>query len=956
MKFNIWNSILCNHFFSRNDVQVFLSIDKDEIENIAIESEEFVNQIKLCGKADMQLEEKKKYAWHDFILIFGKITNGKWQCSKSILLADFQRRIIESGNSQGSIPTFLPYIALFVIPLSNDPELNVNAFYPKINDFFRKQGLIKSNESIGSIDMSQLRPGLDFMWQSLAEWATANDYTFKVTSRSNSGRTQYAYPFVSQLIFTATQRDKFKLLFYHAGLTPAQEIDEKYAEKILSNHYKKLGITQQRWSYIKSNYLSSAISLFFQEFNSWDGIAMVKDKRDSFSSTEYLGISQSLILHLSIYRGKFEYGLKANLQDGSFGEEFSYESNMYGKYIFSIDNKGFADEYVWNDNICNAISIGDSILYTKSGDKKTRLSYFPTDIEILEYSFGVFVSSKRFQKGKKYAILIRNNNLDSFSNWLSDNNAKLIESHQLRNTHKLYIIDSAISDISTCNVKKIHFDNRKNLELTDTIALGKTSEGVLKIYRGLPAYFKISGVDVSSDHIRAVFNSEGHIDTLDLCYNEESGLWVLPIVSNIFMQQKSFQIFCNDILISNIRFIVSDFSPLKETQYEELRFNHFGEYDTNGDINGLQLKYVNDVNWNNLQQSMSSGAGISEVNNHYDNSDYLLYYLSTRPRCEKKDFIKIIDVLIQNKKFKFDKENRWAIRSIIDNYFRLGYINYAYVDGQHIIAVNRPTLVLLPPKTKRECVIPGKSITRIVPIERFWTAMLTGARTPDSMSSFKKMVEQFRYNGEKLYIDIEPSSDGLLPQTVFIKSYSIDAIQEFAHKNYFQFQKCIYSNVLLRTIASIPEYIDHITKKESYDRYDSISNFSRIDYLKLANGDYSRINDVSKEKSIVTYFPGTFREQTILWLSGKQYKTDKHWGHLIGMSLDNSKVIRVNADKSVLELPIVLQLPQLFARALTLVSGKIPKESEQVRTYEIYNNPYIQAVDSNSILKKLSQL
>lgn len=135
MKFNIWNSILCNHFFSRNDVQVFLSIDKDEIENIAIESEEFVNQIKLCGKADMQLEEKKKYAWHDFILIFGKITNGKWQCSKSILLADFQRRIIESGNSQGSIPTFLPYIALFVIPLSNDPELNVNAFYPKLMIF-----------------------------------------------------------------------------------------------------------------------------------------------------------------------------------------------------------------------------------------------------------------------------------------------------------------------------------------------------------------------------------------------------------------------------------------------------------------------------------------------------------------------------------------------------------------------------------------------------------------------------------------------------------------------------------------------------------------------------------------------------------------------------------------------------------------------------------------------------
>ena len=166
----------------------------------------------------------------------------------------------------------------------------------------------------------------------------------------------------------------------------------------------------------------------------------------------------------------------------------------------------------------------------------------------------------------------------------------------------------------------------------------------------------------------------------------------------------------------------------------------------------------------------------------------------------------------------------------------------------------------------------------------------------------------------------------------------------------------IYANILLNLISSVDDYIKHVVRIETSEKFDSISNFVRVDYSDLAkSGYYKKSYSLSKDNSVVTYFPGTYRETTIFWSSGKQYCVDKYWGHLIGMTLENAKIINVNGDNNMLELPISLQLPQLYARALTMVSGKIPIENDRLRKYEIYNNPYTLSMDSTSILRKLSQ-
>lgn len=955
MNFTTWNKLLCDYFFSQSEAMTFLSIDKEELINLALQSQEFEKQLYLCGKQSYSIEEKKNYAWSDFIHIFGKSSENSWLCTKSILLDGLKRRIQESATNY-EIPSVFPYIALFIIPLSNDPELNANAFYPKVNEFLRSEAILEAGESLATLDMAKINPGLDFMWNNLSEWATANGFIFNVVSRSTSGRAKYTSPFLSQLIFTASQRDNFKLVFYHAGLTPSQEINDEYAEKILSNHHSRLGVTKNRWDSIRKDYLSSALSIFFQELNAWDGIAVVQRKGDNYRQSEYLGVSQNLLLDISIYRGAYHFELRAKLPDASFGEDFSYESRLYGNYSFITDNNGVADEYMWNPEIQTSISKGETITFYKVGDKKTKLSYTPSEIELLEYSFGRYISTKNFQQGRKYLALINNDKLDNFSQWLINNSAEEVKRQDLSASHSLYFIKSAVSEITFYDVKRLHFETKKYIYLVDTIMLGKTDDAAILIYKGLPAYFKISGIDITTDKIHAVFNSEGRLDNIDLSYDEEADLWKMPRVTNIFMQHKQFQIYCNDMPISPTRYKVTDFIALNPNDYKEIKFNSFGEYDDKGNFDGLSLRLQNDVNWTSIQNSMrKDGQPIPKTKSEYTPSDFLLYYLSTRPRCERKEFLKIIDVLIQNKIFELDWNKKWSVRSLIDNYFRLGYINYSYIEGKHIIAVNRPSLLLIPPQTKRQK-LSGTRITMIKHKESFWTAMLTGARTPHDMKTFLNVAKSFALNNDRLSVEVVPSVDGLLPQSIYVRAYNLDTIVEFAKRNNYLFQKCIYSNTLLHSLSSVSEYISHITQHESYDRYDGISNLVRVDYTKLSeDGIYRRLNTFSKEKSVVTYFPGTFREQTIFWEYGKQYSTDKHWGHLIGMAIEHAKVIKINSETNVLELPIMLQLPQLYARALTLVSGKIPVEEGSTRSYEIYENPFIGASDRTFILQKLSQ-
>ena len=195
-----------------------------------------------------------------------------------------------------------------------------------------------------------------------------------------------------------------------------------------------------------------------------------------------------------------------------------------------------------------------------------------------------------------------------------------------------------------------------------------------------------------------------------------------------------------------------------------------------------------------------------------------------------------------------------------------------------------------------------------------------------------------------------------MPETIFFHAMDRARISDLANTLGIKFNNDIYSNALLKKIASVESYEKHVTQIVSKDYYDSITNCEVVDYSYMGKtGRYRKSSSFDKDGAVVTYFPGSFRAQTILWKSGLQYKVDKHWGHLLGMSMSSSKIIKHNASLSVIQLPKEIQLPLLYARALTLITGKIPQLENQLRSYSVYDNPFTQFVNVDAILNKLGQ-
>lgn len=948
MKYEDWNYAIKNYFFgtdSSNDI--YLSIDK----------ESFIDYIKEIGILDDEIEKvqnhqrergvppqsSEDYIWTSFIRLFRTD-----KADKTSFFVRMTERITMCDNKDKLYMLF-PYFALFTMPLANQPDLHASNFYSRLREFLIENGLIKDYEKIGTSDMALLTPPLKKLWLTLEEWAQNNGYKYQLKYQFGN-RNEYVAPFLAECLFTATRKEKFKTIFYKAGLAPGNDLTNAEIKQILNRYHRDIDFDDRKWNDAIGKYGDLIVSTFRKEYFKWDGTAITINKQGNIKRQEYSGTRQSMVMQVSPFHGHYEFNLLASIPDASFAEEFEYESERYGNYSFVItNNNSLADAPIWNDNIANAINIGTTITFNRIDQPQVELIYKPHECELLSVNNFNFLSCKKIVAGGKFLILLKKEVYEKYSNWLNENEACEIKSHDLSKSYRLFIIACVKIDLKDNEIDKFHFQSNISVNLVNTLTI-PIEGNEIGIYKGLDAFFDIAGIDVTLDKPKAVFNSEGRVEEIELEFIEAYGLWALHKVTHLFTLSKSFQIFCNNEKISTNNYRLIDFKFLQPDEYEEISFNQFGEYASFGAFKGLNISVSNDVNYGELSKRMMAEGNARPISSgEYSYTDFLLYTISSRPKCNKYDLESMISTLQFNGRIEINRENRWAVLDMINNYFRMGYINYAYVKGEHLITVNKPALILLPPKIQKEYI---NSLKIIKQTENYWTAILTGARVPRLMEELIKRTSQ----NKLLSIEIKPSTDGVMPETVFIKADSLEDIQDLASNLGITFFRSIYSNALLNQMASIFEYQSHVMQKESEDYYDNIRNFEVADYKTLAKSrKYRKIHSFSKGKAIVTYFPYSFRNQTIMWIDEKQYKVDKYWGHLLGMHFDDAKVVRYNEDNSTICLPQALQLPLLYARALTMVTGEIPKVENFERSYHICENPYTLSVNIDYILNKIGQ-
>lgn len=968
MTYAEWNDILINYYFDESkESEAFLGIEKESFIDYLIENNIFAKEYsETLAKCPSYNKDIRTHIWDSFTLIFKKIQVHSKQeyYSKDLLTDRFQTHL---HNSKGftAKPMIFPFIALFLMPLANNPEMNARNFYDRLTAFLRDNRIIKDNESIGTTDMSGIKnPDLDTMWENLEKWAQAEGYNYHL--KNISGNLRYVGPFMAESLLNANQRDRFKVVFYEAGLTQDLTIDDGRIINILNLHHRHLGFTDnEKWKKIFKSYKDVLISEFRRQYYRWDGNTIVRTHRNNRRVNVDTGTNKKLYLGMDILRNNYSFYLRARFNEVEPGTDYLYQNGGI-RYEFRIINDGFANEKLKVDNLGEIVISNCGISLTDSKNRRNKLSFQNEEIYLFEKYYQTYTSSCQLKIGGKFYILVSKTARAEVKNWLETNGAIKKEfAHDIKSKYDLFYIEEVKCALPSITI--LNCESRVSAKIVNTYYFHK-EDNIDYIYEGLPAHFDIQGVNVSHDNVRALIYDGVRRTEIPLAYNEESRLWVMAPISNTILRSGTFTLYCNDQAISNKEYGFTNFVALKKDEYREINYNKWGEYAEDGAIiQGMKVNIVNGLA-PFLKVNMSRFGSLPVIpDSRYEHKDFLLYYLSSIPRLTKQDFIEAVKVQVHNNIASDKSLSKWSIRSLIDNYFRLGYINYAYHNNQHIIAINRPTLVLIPSKVNRTvnenqlATVRGNNCK-----EKFFKAMLTGARTPGFMKDFINCVNGFSHDDKRIRLHIEEQNNPLYPQKVILWCEDEITLKRFADTYGILFQVSLYANSLLNCIGSVKDYEQYIYEKYSQfsETYEGFSDYSVLNFRYMAECttdgrtiDYNRVyrDEFDTNGDIVTYFPGKYTEKSILWKDGAQYPVDKYWGQFVGMNLQNSKVIEIDRENNCIKIPKHIRLPFLYARALTLMTGEIPEIDNDRRAYELCDNPFAQAIAPEAIATKLGQ-
>ena len=959
MKYSQWNDILFEYYFLEDKGhQVFLGLDKDTLVDYVIDKGYFNDVVKRVQLATPQrVINPDEYIWNDFLRVF-RDKNG--HSNKDSLLSLFKEKL--SDNS-GPIPEVFPFIALFTIPLANNPEMDPRNFYDRVNPFLQKYLLIARSETIGSGDLSRFtRPSLKAMWDNLANWAQSEGFEYRVKASTDTGY-KYVGPFMAESLLTATQRDKFKYVFYYAGLTPEQELSESRIIGMLNSHHKHIGYTDDvAWNKLFTTYQDIFVSEFKRQYEKWDGNTVIRQRSGGHKMNADIGSYKKLYLNLMIIRGRYLFSLVPRFNDAEVGAEFSYTDAEDNQFHFTISVDGLANAQYIPSNLEQIISRGEQIVLHDDTNVRNCLKFVNEDFFLLEQHYSSFVSGAKLKLGGKYHILILKEKLPSFEGWLQENCASEIQAaHVFSSKYRLYFIPQVLSSLP--NHSSLDCSEKVTSAVVGTFVLSKDKD-VISLYKGLPICFKIEGVDVSQDRIVAVFDIGIRREIRPLSYNEDNGLWLLKPITSSILTGAPFTLYRNDVQISSQQYCALDFKQLSDEDYQEIAFDKWGDYvDGNKEsalVTGMSVKAVHATAYG-LGDNMARFGKDPVINkNDYHSSDYLLYWISSRPRTDKQAFKEALSVLL----YKNPDDIKYKTTSVLDNYFRLGYVNFAYHDGSYVIAVNKPTLVLIPSGVSRE-IISG-TMTKKVCTDKKWKVLLTGARTPDFILRLIRQAEGFSHNDDRIRIQIDEAISPLYPQRILLWANSKDTIREFAQKYGLGFQASIYADTLLKELGSVQDYLEHTLSTEKLlDRsYEGINDRRALDYNrldemmdsgKMIKYESGATTKFSESGAVVTYYPSKYNEQTVLWYNREQYAVDKYWGFFIGASLSGAHITRVDKDMSSIQLPRTIKLPILYARAFTMMSAMIPDNQNGRRFYQLCDTPFATTLTCEKILEKLNQ-
>lgn len=903
-------------------------------------------------------------------------------------IKDLQSKLLEiisSGCKDNNYIEFLPIVALLVMPIceNDDLELHGNDYYGHLLPFLYKHQLVntpvKSSKLLANIK-------LDEIWIGINLWAIDNKIPFQADDvKTNNGTRQYVRSLMKQSLLSPSKIQKFCIIYDKSGLAPKTNIEDVRLLSAFKNHYGYAGVPLSKFKQLTGKeFYDYLISVLREEYDNWDGTTRIKERDRSTGKirVESGNTCYPLLLQMN-------YDLHSNNCTFAFQLYCSDIDNMeYMAFVVDSNKKHLPQVYIRNDGyahqpfVLNDVELGiifanrqGSYCIHEENDKSLSGRHVVTDYYILRQYKNKYIATNEFVKGEFYFAIIRHDSANDFNEWLTANEAVLITDNALGGFYSVYRIECAHEELSNRNNLRFKTEIRcksiNNIEVkaeddSDTVFLSEL----------LPAQFEITGVDVSKDKIYAVSVNSPQRYSSELKYDPQTNLWILKVFANLFQRHTEFQLYCNESPIPYGRIYKFKEFTLP-SKFKELPLDKWGSLGNPTLSKGLELSNEvvrkNLINWATLNMQMQNARPCTISAGKYLKKDYLLYAITSASYETNRWIITMpwLKEIRDRLSSEFENEDmqhqidRYSLANALADYFRMGYINYAYTDAGFCMTANRPTLILLTPKYKRTVSkgLMGRNMVTVSCVENEYKCLLTGGRSVALIEKIEKYQRPLDF-----HIEYVENTDFLQPQTIYIHASKRSAFSALAEKCNLLYQDTVYANALLAILPSIDNYIADKTINGTERDLFGVNSFRSIDYKKMAAiypeklaakqavANYEIDKDAfDRQNDVVTFFPGTRDETTIMIDKGRMVEIDKYWGYFVGMYKSQAKVIQYDEDSIQISLPQQFRLPLLYARALTLLTGSTPNSVFGSRTYSLDVNPLAGAIQPEKILQKLGQ-
>lgn len=947
-----WNDLIGDSLFGpeRSQQPVFLYLSREKLIEL--------------GKRRMP-DADEKAVWADFVRTVKSYSPRDGSLLEKIVAAlTASLKATEFGGQtfETQFPPCLLLLALSVMPLVEEAErgeFNPNTYYRRVNRFFRNHGLPTITGQDATHNWNQA-------WQRLAEWSRAKDGEWGLFDDKLLSSNSYCYvgkAFAQCLLPTSAFRE-LPNAFDRMGWAPGQVLDADDVRQLVTREGPRLGLRANVLTAFRhgGDVAATVGQLVRREFSRWDGSSR-HSRTTPVANSPKTAPAEPRAVELTHVSASLRFGFR--LKNGFLDSFYRLQARQDYPEHLTLKGEGVTLEATeshnhWSEPLDlpfrpDGWQLNDELnrwkaraLPAKGG---CRL-FIRGDYEGLSKGEWIETQEVVFD-GSCMHVLVPTMLPDELTAWSgtfvgADWKECLDEIENLPSGHRLFKFRNPPTPPPWLagGARAVP----KNLFLYGGLAVRRNT-----YFRPVPPLVRVEG-GTGTERVEAVLD-DGKC-RIQLVQNEEApSLFHFP---DDFPDEVAFLLHREGESLEGKELLHFTSRATTEVAEDFPKWNALGKRAELGQPSAVVGLEPQDTQYafqlahqhfffpgDLLGQRCPPHPILSETSP----GDFLLHFLSTKPAWSDEEFSNAFGQVseefgIWSERERLISRKRYALL----DWDALGYIEYD-PDGKRLYP-NPPQLV--PVRTRRGC-----------------RALLTGRRSMELMDDLRQALPAYPL----LNLSIEradETDERLVPCSVFIQSDASagrQQIEALAKHLDLPFRgKTLPQFGLLEASASLDDYWRWVHRSAPCDRaafWDEWARPFQRDELQFKSGAFDSAD------ALVEYPLQTWQREIRHWLDGTPYPADRNWGRYAvaarfektvqARSVERRELLPVFVKRgSDLAVPLSMPLPRFFARALTLMSGKLPRFAEistaewpQVMLYRVYQDAATTLTDN--FLKKLGQ-